>query len=373
MFDASTLEVFIASTNDLMDERLAVERVLRDWNSRYARKQQIMLKPVRWELDTTPDLRPGSFQAAINRDLLDPADILVAIVGTRLGSPTGTSVAGTVEEIERFAAAGKPVLLYFSDRPSNPSELDPDELQRVQEFRQAMQQRGLYSTFRDLAEFEKQLRDHLGTVLEDFQALLIPAARALARGYFTNFVLPTHTRLLDKSVSLPDYQLPQANADPAANPRIMTLRFDDFRIRIARPRALDDATDRSARQLRDNLLAEVNIATPAMRRAFRVYVPKMLKQQLDERRNAARETIELKRFDIVDFPTPLIALNEFVTDREQRLSKPASPDNPALGYWQRQKVVQFELFFVALREYLKAMDEVGFFAYENINDLKLPD
>ena len=89
MFDASTLEVFIASTNDLAPARKAVEEVLRDWNSRNGKERQIMLRPIRWEADVTPELGPGSFQAVINNRLLDHADILVGIVGKRLGSPTG--------------------------------------------------------------------------------------------------------------------------------------------------------------------------------------------------------------------------------------------------------------------------------------------
>jgi hypothetical protein len=75
MFDASTLEVFIASTNDLREERQAVEEVLRDWNARNARDRQIILKPIRWEQDATPELGPESFQAVINKRLLNPADI----------------------------------------------------------------------------------------------------------------------------------------------------------------------------------------------------------------------------------------------------------------------------------------------------------
>ncbi|MBV8139280.1 MAG: hypothetical protein JO121_27170, partial [Deltaproteobacteria bacterium] len=81
MFDASTLEVFIASTNDLNEERDAVEEVLRDWNSRNGKTRQIVLKPIRWEEDATPEMGPGSFQAVINQRLLTPADLLVGIIG----------------------------------------------------------------------------------------------------------------------------------------------------------------------------------------------------------------------------------------------------------------------------------------------------
>lgn len=227
MFDASTLEVFIASTNDLKEERQAVEEVLRDWNARNARNRQIMLKPIRWEEDTTPELGPGSFQAVINERLLDPADILIGIIGKRLGSPTGKSIAGTVEEIERFAAAKKPVLLYFSDREFSLSEIDTQELERVREFRKAMQTRGLFRTFKDIGDFKARLRSHLDTLLQDFQALLIPAGRALAYGLFKNFVAPTHTILRGLKVDLPDYKLPNEDAE-------MSLSFSSFRIRIAK-------------------------------------------------------------------------------------------------------------------------------------------
>jgi hypothetical protein len=205
MFDASTLEVFIASTNDLTEERGAAEEVLRDWNSRNGKHRQIILKPIRWEEDATPELGPGSFQEVINAALLDPADILIGIVGKRLGSPTGKAISGTVEEIERFAAARKPVLLYFSNRQFNLSDIDTAELDRVREFRLSMQQKGLYRTFNDIAHFKAQLRSHLDTLLQDFKALLIPAGRALAYGYFKNFVRPLCDVLLQEhEVMLPD-------------------------------------------------------------------------------------------------------------------------------------------------------------------------
>ena len=278
MFDASTLEVFIASTNDLAEARKAVEEVLRDWNSRNGKERQIMLKPIRWEEDVTPELGPGSFQAVINNRLLDPADVLVGIVGRRLGSPTGKSIAGTVEEIERFAEAKKPVLLYFSDEPFNLSEIDTQELDRVREFRKSMQQRGLYRTFKNIEDFKGQLRNHMETLLQDFRALLIPAGRALAYGYFKNFIAPAHDILRGLKVELPDYQLRGG------------LSFSSFRIRLARPDTLDEATDDGVFSLRRRFLEEISVTTPASRRAFRIYIPKELHEQLEAARRPQRKT-----------------------------------------------------------------------------------
>jgi hypothetical protein len=206
MFDASTLEVFIASPNEMKLARDVVEDVLRDWNQSNAKTRQIMLKPICWEKDTTPELGPGSFQAVINKRLLDPADILIGIFGKRLGSPTANAIAGTVEEIERFTKAKKPVLLYFSDESYNLSEINTEELARVNEFRKSMQDRGLYLTFKDLADLGVKLRNNLDVVLQDFKALLIPAGQALAYGYFLNFVERANSMLRGGEVNLPGYK-----------------------------------------------------------------------------------------------------------------------------------------------------------------------
>jgi hypothetical protein len=380
MFDASTLEVFIASTNDLKEERQAVEQVLRDWNARNGRERQIMLKPIRWEEDSTPELGPGSFQEVINKRLLDPADILIGIIGKRLGSPTGKSIAGTVEEIERFAAAKKPVLLYFSDREFSLSDIDTQELERVREFRTAMQTRGLFLTFKDIEDFKARLRSHLDSLLQDFQALLIPAGRALAYGLFKNFVEPTYKLLRGRKVDLPDYKLPSEETE-------MSLSFSSFRIRIAKPVLLEEATDEAVFELRKDRLAEINVKTPDMRRAFRIYVPSETKTRLDAAMsdNLERSTqsqplirnLKLDRLDVVDFPTPLIALHEFVRYVEKAILKGTSDETSAGGYWQRQKTIQYDEFFNCLNSRIReeglAGPSIEYFEYKKSPDFKLPD
>lgn len=383
MFDASTLEVFIASTNDLTDERAAVEDVLRDWNSRHGKGRQIMLKPVRWEEDATPELGPGSFQAVINKRLLDLADVLIGVVGKRLGSPTKAGVSGTVEEIERFAAARKPVLLYFSDRPFNLSDIDPGELERVRAFSSAMQERGLYRTFRDLADFKAKLRSHLDTLLQDFHALLIPAGRALAYGYYKNFVAQAHSILRGLKVDLPDYAVGEGGGADAA----MVLTFASFRIRIARPASLDEATDDAVFTLRKDL-AEINVKTPTLRRAYRIYVPRETKRLLDEaqgenldrakRGERPRPQVQLDRLDVIDFPTPLIALHEFVAVEEESILTAGEGEGAAAGYWQSQKTIQYDTFFQALKSYIAKDGKQGPsipepFAFRNTSDFTLPD
>lgn len=53
--------------------------------------------------------------------------ILVAVFWTRLGTDTGEYASGTMEEVEEFRAAGKPVLLYFSSGPIAPERIDSEQ------------------------------------------------------------------------------------------------------------------------------------------------------------------------------------------------------------------------------------------------------
>jgi hypothetical protein len=124
-YQATIVRVLIASPGDTVNERRVLREAIEDWNSLNG-DQGVFLQPVMWERDATPELgdRP---QGVINRQLVDNADMLIGIFWTRLGTPTSEADSGTVEEIERVAAAGKPVLLYFSKKPVILDSVDPEQ------------------------------------------------------------------------------------------------------------------------------------------------------------------------------------------------------------------------------------------------------
>lgn len=103
-----TYEILIASPSDVVTEREIVSECTRDWNSAHA-SSGTQLRTVRWELDSVPAIGERS-QAILNHQLVDDSDILVGIFKARFGSPTGKSPSGTIEEIDRFIAANKPVM-----------------------------------------------------------------------------------------------------------------------------------------------------------------------------------------------------------------------------------------------------------------------
>ena len=87
--------VLIASPRDVEDERKIVREEIARWNTMHAESMAIVLLPIGWETDATPD-SGVSAQAAINRQLVDNCDLLIGIFWTRIGTPTLDAASGTI-------------------------------------------------------------------------------------------------------------------------------------------------------------------------------------------------------------------------------------------------------------------------------------
>jgi hypothetical protein len=192
-FEALVIRVLIASPSDTSADRRVVREALEDWNSLNSEEHGVMLLPLLWERDATPQMgdRP---QGIINRQLVDTADVLVGIFWTRLGTPTSEAASGTAEEINRFIEASKPVLLYFSSQPVTPESVDPEQYAKLTDFRSTMQSSGLidgYVSADDLrykvtAALTRTIRDRFGRTTSDridevSSASSGPSASLLAR------------------------------------------------------------------------------------------------------------------------------------------------------------------------------------------------
>jgi hypothetical protein len=78
---------------------------------------------------------------------------LIGIFWTRIGSPTGEADSGTLEEIERVASAGKPVMLYFSKVKQDPERIEIDQLQKLRDFKNKTFPKALVETYTTQIEF----------------------------------------------------------------------------------------------------------------------------------------------------------------------------------------------------------------------------
>jgi predicted transcriptional regulator len=180
MFQANVLRVMIASPGDVRDERGIVTQEIHRWNDANAFARRLVLSPVRWETHSTPQLGEHP-QTIINRQLLDDADLVIGIFGTRIGTPTEEYVSGTVEEIKKHVRNGNIAKVYFSDVPVSPSAINPNQYASLQQFKQDCQQTGLYGMYGSLEQFRTDFGHHLDIELNQPRYLWLPSPEAQAQ------------------------------------------------------------------------------------------------------------------------------------------------------------------------------------------------
>lgn len=150
----------IASPSDVAVERQAIRDLIHEWNAINSEDRRIVLMPVAWDTHASPEMgdRP---QALINKQVLRDCDLLVAVFWTRIGSPTGVSASGTVEEIEEHLAGGRQAMVYFSRVPVEAGSVDQEQYSALLEFRSACEGRGLIEAYDSVQEFRDKFRRQL--------------------------------------------------------------------------------------------------------------------------------------------------------------------------------------------------------------------
>lgn len=108
-----------------------------------------------------------------------------------MGTATETAVSGTAEEIQRAHAAGKPVHVYFSTEPL-PRDIAPDELRRLNEFKETMRAAGLLGEYGSPDDLQHEVRraiEHDLTRLDLGRVTVRSGTSAQARKVMTS-ILP---------------------------------------------------------------------------------------------------------------------------------------------------------------------------------------
>lgn len=167
-YDARVYRILIASPSAVSEEREAAVRVIQDWNNLHSDSRRVVILPLMWETHTAPEygVRP---QEAVNRRIVDDCDLLVGIFWTRLGTPTGEADSGTLEEIERVAKAGKPVMLYFSHVPVDPNQVNLDQMEKLKTFKEKISSHALVEVFGSSLNFRDKFSSQLELKIRDLQ------------------------------------------------------------------------------------------------------------------------------------------------------------------------------------------------------------
>ena len=152
-YNARVFNVMIASPSDVASERSIVREVIYEWNAVHSERENIVLLPVGWESHSSPEMGDRA-QEIINKQTVDKCDLLVGIFGTRIGTDTGEYDSGTIEEIERHSALGKPVMIYFSKHLGDSDNFDRDQYTKLEELKKDYESRGLYEVYDDDVDFK---------------------------------------------------------------------------------------------------------------------------------------------------------------------------------------------------------------------------
>jgi hypothetical protein len=167
-YESIVYRILIASPSDVDEETEVAARVIQDWNDLNSFNKKIVLLPVRWETHSSPTygVRP---QEAINKQIVDECDLLIGFFWTKIGTPTGVDLSGTIEEIKRVSKAGKPVMIYFSKRGKDPSQIDLSQLEALNKFKEEIYQVALVENFTSIVDFRDKISRQLEMKIRELQ------------------------------------------------------------------------------------------------------------------------------------------------------------------------------------------------------------
>lgn len=158
-FQATGLNVFIASPGDLPDERIVVADQINVWNKEHGASQQLVFVPVAWEWAVAAQGLGG--QAQINRQQVDKADVVIAMSKAKLGQPTARFESGTAEEIALAEGRGIQVSVLLCQKPAGPGVYNGPEYDRLKSYLEELQTRGLTQSFLN----DQDLRNSIDRIL----------------------------------------------------------------------------------------------------------------------------------------------------------------------------------------------------------------
>lgn len=161
------IKLTLCGPTDIAKEIALAADAINDWNCQHGEQRGYWVKHQHWSTDSYPDAQETG-QGAINKQLINSTDILVAIFWSRIGTPTASAESGTVEEIQRAIAAGKKVMVYFSDLEPLPAGASVEQVKRLSAFREQLRTHTSSWTFQSRSRFRDDFANHLALVLNGF-------------------------------------------------------------------------------------------------------------------------------------------------------------------------------------------------------------
>lgn len=149
-------KVLLSAPGDAEQECKAADEELEKINRTHSNETGIDFYPTDWRRDSRADSGDEP-QKLLNRQIVEDADIILAIFKEHFGTPTSQYGSGTEEEIMLGLEMGKPVLVYFWSPGPKYVPKDADQYARIGELRKRLQDRVMYQVFTDEAKLRRQI------------------------------------------------------------------------------------------------------------------------------------------------------------------------------------------------------------------------
>jgi len=154
--NASIYNLLISCPSDVQGEIKVINEVVDEFNRTKGDLYNVFIMTRHWSKDSYPQTG-GKPQELLNKQFVLDCDAVVGVFWTRFGTPTDEYDSGTEEEIEELIKSNKQVFLYFSQRKVDISEVEYDQYQKVEKFKERFKERGLYDTFKNKSDFRNKL------------------------------------------------------------------------------------------------------------------------------------------------------------------------------------------------------------------------
>ncbi len=168
MFQANCYNVMIVSPSDVQEERTIAKQVLYRWNEINSRYHNIVFSVLGYDFNAHADSGQHP-QESLNHQLLEQADLIIAIFWTKLGSPTTEYSSGSVEEISRHIQNGKKALIYFSKKKVDLEKVDSEQYKKLQDYKRSIQGNTFYKEVSTEDEFEQLLKDEIQLIANELE------------------------------------------------------------------------------------------------------------------------------------------------------------------------------------------------------------
>lgn len=171
--------VLLSSPGDAVHYCEVADSAIKAINRTHSATTGIELYPVDWRRDSRADSGDEP-QALLNKQIVDDADIVLAIFKERFGTPTKGYGSGTEEEIRRALDQGKQVMLYTWQAPEGFKPKDPEQFKAIAALKNSLSSTVMYASFNDTEELRQRVTHDFTKLIFELEGDAKPKKPALS-------------------------------------------------------------------------------------------------------------------------------------------------------------------------------------------------